>query len=82
MASTFDATHPKNLIVATEEGIVQQTFAHAYDEKSNIDEKLTSGEKDRSSSDTEVVALEEDGDVVRESGIFPTTSQLSIVQTV
>jgi hypothetical protein len=66
MASTFDASHPVPL-VATEEGLVQQTFAHAYDEKNASDEKQPIDEKGRSSSDVEVVIVDGD-DVIKESG--------------
>jgi len=68
MASTFDASHPVP-IVATQEGIVQQAYAHTYDEKPALDVKSPMGEKDRSSSDVDVVALDGE-DTIRESGMF------------
>lgn len=80
MASTFDHEHPRTHIVDTEEKIVQQAFAYAYDEKSKPDEKTPISEKHRSSSDVEVVDIGydgDDGDVIRQSGIFRTGSGFS-----
>ncbi|RDW83238.1 MFS general substrate transporter-26 [Coleophoma crateriformis] len=67
MASTYDPNHPLP-IVGTQEGIVQQTFAHAYDEKPPIHEK--SSEKDQSSSDVEVVIVDGE-DIIKESDYTP-----------
>ena len=61
---------------------MQQIFAHSYDEQSNVDEKLANGEKDRSSCDVEVVAVEEDGDIIRESGMFHAVSKIGISETI
>jgi hypothetical protein len=61
MASTFDAAHPTNLIEVTDECIVEQTVAHAYDELSSRDGKSQIAEKNGSSTDVEVVAVERFG---------------------
>jgi len=66
MASTFDSSHPVP-IIATQEGIVQQAYAHTYDEKPVLDLKTPIDEKNQSSSDVEVVVV--DGDIIRESGM-------------
>ena len=62
MASTFAPAHPIP-IVATQAAVVQQTYAHAYDEKPDVED-----EKDGESADVEVGAVEVAGDVIRESG--------------
>ena len=67
MASTHDPAHPVP-ITGTQEGIAQQTYAHTTDEKSPYEEK-TCEENDQSSGDIEIVAIEQDGDVIRESGM-------------
>lgn len=76
MASTYDPSHPFP-IIATQEGIAQQTFAHAYDAgdgnengngKAPVEEKSID-EKVQASTDVEV-AVVEDGDVIRESGML------------
>ena len=74
MASTFDPSHPVP-IVATQEGIVQQAYAHTFDEKPALDEKSPIDEKDQSSSDVEVVVLDGE-DIIRESGMFLTSSTI------
>jgi len=66
MASTFDPSHPIP-VVSTQEGLVQQTFAHAYDEKKGSDEKGPVDGGSRDSSDVEVVVVDGE-DVIRESG--------------
>ncbi|TVY25264.1 putative transporter [Lachnellula hyalina] len=68
MASTFDSSHPVP-IIATQEGIVQQAYAHTYDEKLDLDLKTPIDEKNQSSSDVEVVVV--DGDIIRESDYTP-----------
>jgi len=68
MASTFDSSHPVP-IIATQEGIVQQAYAHTYDEKPVLDLKTPIDEKNQSSSDVEVVVV--DGDIIRESDYTP-----------
>lgn len=67
MASTFDPSHPVP-IVGTQEGIVQQAYAHTYDADPKLPEKTSIDEKNRSSSEAEAVVI--DGDIIRESGMF------------
>lgn len=77
MASTFNPDHPLP-IVATQDGLVEETFAHSYDEKPHFKkeeegqkgedrETCKKGSIDRSSGEVEIVAVV-DGDIIRESG--------------
>ena len=68
MASTYDPSHPIP-IIATQEGLAQQTFAHAYDGKLPLDEKPRN-EKSQTSGEIEIGSIDPCGDEIRESGMF------------
>ena len=62
MAPTFDA-------VVTQESNLQQAYAHVYDEKNAGSKKSPTDKQNRHSLDIEVVALDGDDDIIRESGM-------------
>jgi hypothetical protein len=67
---TSEAKSLGSPFVAMEEKIVSQNQALDHDEKSGNDQKIHIDQKHSLSSAGEVVVVDEDGDIIRESGTF------------